>query len=233
MSVKMTARKKLRYFDIDISFACPDGKILVLIGPSGSGKTTLLRMLAGLERPDEGEILYQSRTWFDSLNKVNVPTQERRLGYVFQDYTLFPHLNLYENACFAAPDREYVDELFELFRISHLRRRKPHTVSGGERQRCAMCQAISRRPGLLLLDEPFSALDFVTRRELREELKNMKGKFSFPVIYVTHDINEALFLGDEIIPVVEGKADSQWLQRTIAREQTHKAAREPRLAIMY
>jgi molybdate transport system ATP-binding protein len=156
---------------------------------------------------------------------------------VFQDYTLFPNLNLYDNAAFAAVDKKEVDVLFELFKIDHLKKRRPHMVSGGERQRCAICQALARHPRLLLLDEPFSALDVITRRGLREELKNLKGKLSCPVIYVTHDINEALFLADEILPVVDGKNDDGWLQRTITREPGSQAvsrgAREPRLSLVY
>lgn len=110
-------------------------------------------------------------------------------------------------------------------------------VSGGERQRCAICQALARHPRILLLDEPFSALDAITRRGLREELKNLKRNMSFPIIYVTHDINEALYLADEILPVVDGKIDHQWLQKMIAREPsaqlTMRAAREPRLSLVY
>lgn len=233
MSINLSIKKKLRFLDIDISFSCPDGKLMVIIGPSGGGKTSIIRMLAGLDKPDEGEILFDNTPWFDSDKRINIPVQKRRLGYVFQDYTLFPHLSLYDNAAFAARDRKDIDELFEIFRISHLRDRKPHMVSGGERQRCAICQAIARRPKALLLDEPFSALDVVTRRSLREELKNLKGKFLFPIIYVTHDINEALFLADEILPVVDGKTDRGWMQRTVTRDQSVKAARETRLALAY
>lgn len=156
---------------------------------------------------------------------------------MFQDYNLFPHLNLLDNAAFAAVEKKEVDDLFELFKISHLKKRKPHMVSGGERQRCAICQALARHPRLLLLDEPFSALDVVTRRGLREELKSLKGRLSCPIIYVTHDIHEALFLADEILPVVDGKIDRGWMQRTITREPGEavqaKGAREPRLSLVY
>jgi molybdate transport system ATP-binding protein len=119
-----------------------------------------------------------------------------------------------------------------------LRDRKPHLVSGGERQRCALCQALARQPQLLLLDEPFSALDVVTRRGLREELRGIKSDLSLPIIYVTHDITEALFLADEILPIVEGKIDERWLQQTIASVPSPgatvpKAARQPRLALAY
>jgi molybdate transport system ATP-binding protein len=237
MTISASFRKKLKYFDLDISLFCRSEKMTVMIGPSGGGKTTIIRMLAGLEMPDEGRVSYGDEIWFDSARRVNLAPQKRRLGYVFQDYTLFPHLNFYDNAAFAAVNKKEVDALFELFKISHLRKRKPHQVSGGERQRCAICQALARHPRLLLLDEPFSALDVVTRRGLREELKSMKGTLSCPVIYVTHDINEALFLADEILPVVDGKIDPGWMQRTITREPGEgvaaKGAREPRLALVY
>lgn len=237
MTISASLKKRLKYFNVDISFSCAQENMLVMIGPSGGGKTTIIRMLAGLTTPDEGRILFGDEVWFDAASRINLEPQKRRLGYVFQDYTLFPHLNLFENAAFAATDRREVEALFDLFKISHLRKRKPYMVSGGERQRCAICQALARHPRLLLLDEPFSALDVITRRGLREELKSLKGSLSCPIIYVTHDINEALFLADEIMPVVEGKNDDGWMQRTISRQSEEgsptRGAREPRLALVY
>jgi len=237
MIISASVKKRLKYFDLDISFSCATRNMMVMIGPSGGGKTTIIRMLAGLTMPDAGQIAFGEETWFDSSRRINIPPQKRKLAYVFQDYNLFPHLNMFENAAFAATDKGEVHALFELFQIDHLKKRKPHMVSGGERQRCAICQALARHPRLLLLDEPFSALDVVTRRTLREELKNLQGSLSCPVIYVTHDINEALFMADEILPVVDGKNDDGWMQRTIAREgepkTATKAAREPRLALVY
>jgi molybdate transport system ATP-binding protein len=237
MTISASFKRRLKYYDLDLSFTCATNKMMVMIGPSGGGKTTIIRMLAGLETPDEGQVIFGDEVWFDSTRRINVMPQKRRLGYVFQDYNLFPHLNLLDNAAFAAVDKKEVDELFELLKISHLRKRKPHMVSGGERQRCAICQALARHPRLLLLDEPFSALDVVTRRGLREELKSLKDRLSCPIIYVTHDIHEALFLADEILPVVDGKIDRGWMQRTITREPGEavqaKGAREPRLSLVY
>lgn len=237
MTITASFKKRLKYFDLDISFSCAKKNMVVMIGPSGGGKTTIIRMLAGLEKPEEGKIVFGDEVWFDSLRRIDVVPQKRRLGYVFQDYNLFPHLNLFDNAAFAAVNKREVDDLFEIFKISHLRKRRPHMVSGGERQRCAICQALARHPRILLLDEPFSALDAVTRRGLREELKNMKGKMSFPIIYVTHDITEALYLADEILPVVDGKIDDRWMQKMMSREPSAdvalRAAREPRLTLVY
>lgn len=237
MIISAALKKKMKYFDLDVLFSCAPGKLMVMIGPSGGGKTTIIRMLAGLEKPDEGQVVFGDEVWFDSSRGINMSPQRRRLGYVFQEYNLFPHLNMFDNAAFAAHDKSEVHHLFELFKISHLKKRKPHMVSGGERQRCAICQALARHPRLLLLDEPLSALDVVTRRNLREEIKNLKSIFSFPIIYVTHDINEALFLADEIMPVVEGKKNDGWMQSTIIREpkagMTARGAREPRLALVY
>lgn len=237
MILQVSVRKRLKFFDLEVSFNCEDREMLVMIGPSGGGKTTIVRMIAGLVTPDEGRIVYGDEVWFDASRGINLPPRKRKVGYVFQDYTLFPHLNLYRNAAFAAVDRGDVDGLLTLFGIDHLRDRRPDKVSGGERQRCAICQALARRPRVMLLDEPFSALDVVTRRSLREELRDMRSGLSFPVVYVTHDIQEALFLADEILPIVEGKVDRGWMQRTITREPSlgtvSRAVREPRLSLVY
>ena len=237
MLLSVALKKKLPSFEIDLSFTCRPGKISVMIGPSGGGKTTIVRMLAGLEKPDKGVITAGDEVWFDSGRGIFIPPRKRKPGYVFQDYTLFPHLDLFENAAFAAVERKDVYELFKIFQISHLAGRKPYMVSGGERQRCAICQALARRPRVLLMDEPFSALDFITRRTLRDEMKNIKSKFAIPIIYVTHDINEALFLADEMLPVVEGKLDRSWINQPFPGSDNDtrikRAAREVKLALAY
>jgi molybdate transport system ATP-binding protein len=215
MSLRIGIKKKLNYFDLDISLSCSNEELLALIGPSGSGKTSTIRMIAGLGKPDEGRISYDDEVWFDSAQRINVSPQKRRLGYVFQDYTLFPHLTLRENAAFATRDLRRADNLLDFFGISHLRDRKPARVSGGERQRCAICQALARNPRVLLLDEPFSALDCMTRRKLRRDIKLLRNEMAIPIIYVTHDIQEAFALADKILPVVDGKIDKGWLQRGI------------------
>jgi molybdate transport system ATP-binding protein len=238
MHLDIHIRRKLPFFDLSIDFCCLAETMTVVIGPSGAGKTTLMRMIAGLEKPDAGVIQFGEEVWFDADRRIFVPPQKRRLGYVFQDYTLFPHLTVEENVHFATKDKEKVRYLLALFGLESLRHRKPDALSGGERQRCAICQALVREPRVLLLDEPFSALDVFTRRDLRDELRNVKEGLSMPIVYVTHDINEALYLADEIIPVVNGHVDKDWLQRSISRVGTSgnvraRSVREPRLSIAY
>ena len=211
MGLDVRMKKKLNDFDLNISFSCEDGKLLAIVGPSGAGKTTIIRTLAGLQSPDWGLITYNIETWTDTEHNIYVPTRKRGIGYVFQDYTLFPHVSVYKNIAFAARDKQKVDDLMRLFDIQHIRDSKPHKISGGERQRCAICQALARSPKVLLLDEPFSALDALTRKKLREMLKFLKKELHIPIIHVTHDIREALFLADDILPVVRGRVENKWL----------------------
>ncbi|MGV8079501.1 MAG: ATP-binding cassette domain-containing protein [Syntrophales bacterium] len=229
--------KRLGKLEIDVAFSCPEGSTLALIGPSGAGKTTIIRMVAGLEQPDDGAILFNGETFFDHARGIRLSPQKRRLGYVFQDYTLFPHLSLFGNAAFAAKDRKEVEGLFRFFGLGPMRDRKPHQVSGGERQRCAICQAMASRPRVLLMDEPFSALDVVTRRKLRDELKKIKEERRLSVLYVTHDITEALYMADVILPVVDGKIDRDWLEEISRASGTQnllsKAVREPKLSLAF
>ena len=211
MDLEIRIRKKLKLFDLDVAFSCGDGKMLVIVGPSGAGKTTIIRIIAGLERTDAGRIALNGETWTDTAARINLPARKRGVGYVFQEFTLFPNLNVYDNAAFAARDRTLVEDLLRMFDIWHLRKNKPHLISGGERQRCAICQALAREPRVLLMDEPFSALDALSRRKLREMMKSVKRELGIPIIHVTHDIREALFLADDILPVVQGKVEPKWI----------------------
>ena len=211
MALTAEIRKRLSHFTLDVSIACPKGRILSIVGPSGSGKTTILRIIAGLDAPDEGVVVCGERVWLDTGGRVALPTQKRRLAMVFQDFVLFPHCSVFKNVCFAARDKSLAEALMKRFDIWHLRDSRPQSVSGGERQRAAICQALAREPEVLLMDEPFSAFDPLTRRRLREAVADMKGELGIPIIHVTHDIREALFLGDEIVPVVQGRVFHKWL----------------------
>eukprot|EP00831_Metopus_contortus_P002895 TRINITY_DN11081_c0_g3_i1.p2 TRINITY_DN11081_c0_g3~~TRINITY_DN11081_c0_g3_i1.p2 ORF type:complete len:253 (+),score=47.02 TRINITY_DN11081_c0_g3_i1:308-1066(+) len=205
--------KRLKHFDLDLCFSCAPGKLTAVIGPSGAGKTTLVRLLAGLEKPDAGRIAFGDTVWADTGRRVFVPARKRGLSLVFQDYTLFPHLTIRKNVAFAAPNPERVDELMKMFGIQHLAASKPSGISGGEPQRAAFCQALARDPVLLLLDEPFSALDVANRRNLRSRLKELKNELNIPIIHVTHDLEEAVYLGDTIMAVENGLNAPDWLQR--------------------
>lgn len=211
MTLRMTIRKRLPHFTLDVSLECPAGELAAIVGPSGAGKTTLIRIAAGLERPDEGRVTLGDTVFVDTRAGIFVPPQRRGLSLVFQDYTLFPHLTIAGNVGFAARDSSRVPELLELFGIARLADKRPCQVSGGERQRAAFCQALARDPGLLLLDEPFSALDAGTRRALRDTLGELKETLAIPILHVTHNLHEARLLGDAILPLAEGHLAPQWL----------------------
>lgn len=196
--------KQRGHVAIDINFSCDDGNLLVLTGPSGCGKTTIIRTLAGLERPDSGSIRYRKRDWFCSTQNIFLQPRKRKVGYVFQEHTLFPHLSVRKNIGFACRDRNRVTELLDLLRIRHLEDSRPQQISGGERQRAALAQALASDPDVLLLDEPFSALDGLTRNRLRGELGALKKRLRIPIIMVTHDLDEARELGDHHICLEQG-----------------------------
>ena len=184
--------------------------VTVLFGPSGSGKTTVLRALAGLDRPDAGNITFDGETWFDAARTVDVPPQARGVGLLFQDYALFPHLSVAANIGYglhrlARSAREArVAELADRLGVSELLPRRSTELSGGQRQRVALARALAPRPRLLLLDEPLSALDAPMRELLRGELRLLLEHAQVPAIVVTHDRLEALALGDRLVVLVDG-----------------------------
>ena len=202
--------KKRGHFTVDISFTCENGKLLALTGSSGAGKTTVIRALAGLDKPDRGQIVYDKKVWFDGA-KIWVPARDRRIGYVFQEHTLFPHLNVEKNVGFSCKNKTRITELLEMLGIRHLALKKPHQISGGERQRAAFAQALASDPQVLLLDEPFSALDTITRVRLRKELKGLKNRLDIPIILVTHDLEDAEYLADTMINLPNPKPTMQHL----------------------
>ncbi|MFM8761067.1 MAG: ABC transporter ATP-binding protein [Polynucleobacter victoriensis] len=195
-------------FPINIQFACDLGELHVLVGPSGSGKTTALRSLAGLSDVS-GLIQCQDQVWLDTTQKICVPTEKRSVGFLFQQYALFPHLTVLENVCIPLIARQVSssDEghrWLKRLRIADLANRYPHEISGGQQQRVALARALARDPKLLLLDEPFSAVDAPTRQNLYEALSELRQAVSLPIILVTHDLNEAIRLGDKITVIDNG-----------------------------
>ncbi|HZF70033.1 ABC transporter ATP-binding protein [Sulfuricurvum sp.] len=188
-----------------------DGEFITLFGPSGAGKTTLMRMIAGLEKPDSGVIEVDGEVWFDSTKKINLPPQKRSIGFVFQDYALFPTMSVRENLLFAADNSEQrsnIDELIELVELTALSDRLPSTLSGGQKQRVALARALVRRPKILLLDEPLSALDPLMRQKLQDELTLIHQRLGVTTLLVSHDIAETVKLSDRLASVESGRIKS-------------------------
>jgi len=192
-------------------FACAPGELLALVGPSGSGKSTILRTIAGLYRPKNGSVGVDGEAWFDSESGVWVPAHRRRAGLVFQSYALFPHLSALDNVTAAlghlsrAERRARAGQLLELVHLAGLEGRRPAELSGGQQQRVAVARALGREPKVLLLDEPFSAVDKATRQKLYRELAAMRQRLSMPVVMVTHDLDEALMLADRLSLLHHGR----------------------------
>ena len=192
----------LRSFTLSVALEL-GRETLALVGPSGAGKSSVLRAIAGLLRPERGRVALGATTWFDSDGAVDLPPERRSVGLVFQEYALFPHLDVRRNVAFGG--RERVDELLERFRISHLARARPGDLSGGERQRVALARALARDPAVLLLDEPLSALDAHTRGVVRGELAELLAELRLPTLIVTHDFEDAAALADRVGVIVEGR----------------------------
>ncbi len=192
------------HFELTIN----DGEFLTLFGPSGAGKTTLMRLVAGLETPDSGRIEVDGEVWFDSKRKINIPPQKRSVGFVFQDYALFPTMNVRQNLLFAAENnsgREYVDTLLEMTELTSLADRLPATLSGGQKQRVALARALVRHPKILLLDEPLSALDPAMRQKLQDELMMIHNRLGVTTLLVSHDIAETVKLSDRLAAIETGR----------------------------
>jgi molybdate transport system ATP-binding protein len=187
----------------DLELEAGDGRVMVLFGPSGSGKTTILRCLAGLDRPQEGFIRFGEEVWFDAAANIHRSPQERRLAYVSQDYSLFPHLTVEQNIRFGMEvagtrARDRVDAILRTVHLEGMAGRFPTQLSGGERQRVALARALARDPLLILLDEPLTALDLPLRNPMRRELRQFLRSIDVPSVVVTHDRIDALTLGDRM-----------------------------------
>jgi molybdate transport system ATP-binding protein len=191
----------LRSFELELSLAV--GGTVALVGPSGAGKTTVLRAVAGLARPRSGAISIGDESWFDSERGVDRPPEQRRVGLVFQEYALFPHMTVRKNVEYA--QRHAAGDYLERFGIAHLEGALPAALSGGEKQRVALARALARDPSVLLLDEPLSALDAHTKAGVRGELHELLAALDIPVLLVTHDFEDAAALADKVSVIVDGK----------------------------
>src|SRR6266403_547553 len=196
-----------------VSLDADDGELVALLGPSGSGKTTLLRIIAGLDFPDEGNV------YFDGVDSTRLKIQKRHVGFVFQSYALFRHMSVFKNVAFGlevmrgqgrldkAKVRDRVTELLQLVQLPGFENRLPHQLSGGQRQRVALARALAIDPRLLLLDEPFGALDAKVRKELRRWLRNLHEEIHVTSVFVTHDQEEALELADRVVVMDSGRIE--------------------------
>lgn len=211
-ALNVTARKKLRDFSVDVDLQL-DSNITVMLGPSGHGKTTVLNMIAGIAQPDYGAISIGDAQLYDSRQGINVAMEKRGIGYVFQDYALFPHLSVFENIAYGLrarrlPETEIrlrvVQELERLV-IANLKDEVPVRLSAGQRQRVALARALAIKPRVLLMDEPLSALDMQLRARVRSELKALLRQLAVPTIIVTHDALDAVGLGDVVMVMEHGR----------------------------
>jgi len=200
VSKKLTNRNS-NEFTLNAEFTCSN-EMVVLFGPSGAGKTLTLDCIAGLERPDEGRISINGTVYFDSEKKIDISPQNRKVGYLFQNYALFPHLTVAENILFglrSGKNTEELGKMLEFFEIQGLEKRYPSQLSGGQRQRVALARALITSPKILLLDEPFSAIDHNIRLRLRRDLKKIREMIRIPIIMITHNPVEASTMADTIV----------------------------------
>ena len=210
--IHFSLQKKLHsaegFITLDVNCKIKEGDFISLYGPSGAGKTSLLRMLAGLMQPDSGFIKMNDEIWFDSEKKIKVNPQQRLVGFVFQDYALFPNMNVEENISYASAkndSKKNIDELLEITGLSGLRDKKIQTLSGGQQQRVALARAIARKPKLLLLDEPLSAIDNEMRANLQNTLLTIHSQYNVTSIIVSHNINEIIKLTSKTIHIKNGR----------------------------
>ncbi len=209
----VSLRKRLRHFELEFQMSVKSGEIAVIAGPSGSGKTTILKCIAGFSVPDSAYIALGNKVLTDTSKKIALKPQHRKTGLLNQDYSLFPHMTVLENIRYAHAGGSSPQELLELCGILHLAAEKPERISGGERQRCAVCRVLAMQPDMLLLDEPFSALDPENRFILQQLIRRISYERDIPVIHVTHDLAGAVCYADSLHAVNSGKKDDAWIDK--------------------
>jgi len=231
MTLAVAVRKRLADFTLDVTFDAEPG-VTIVFGESGSGKTTLLRCVAGVTRPDGGRIAIGERVLFDSERRVEVPPARRRVGFVFQQLALFPHLSARENIAYGlahlpAPERQTrIDAVAQSFRIAHLLDRRPARISGGERQRVGLARSLVGDPEMLLLDEPLSALDHATQSRIIADLLAWNEARQIPVLYVTHSQREVFALGRRVLLIEEGRIIADGQPQDVMNAPSHERVAE-------
>jgi molybdate transport system ATP-binding protein len=196
---------------LDVEFECAPGDVLAIFGPSGSGKTTILRSIAGLYRPATAQVRSGDETWTDTEAGTFAPPHRRAVGFVFQEYALFPHLTAIGNVMTAlghrdrSERRDRAEALLALVHLADRADRRPHQLSGGERQRVAVARALAREPSVLLLDEPFAAVDRAVRRRLQDEIDSLRRTLDIPMVLVTHDFDDAVRLATQVLVIERGR----------------------------
>ncbi|MBP6337460.1 MAG: ATP-binding cassette domain-containing protein [Vitreoscilla sp.] len=214
IALRLTLADATRRFELAVRFAT-DAPVMALYGPSGAGKSLTLQAIAGLLKPSAGHVRIAGRTLFDSEAGVDLPAAERRVGYLFQDYALFPHLSVRQNVAFGLTtwhqprlkpaDAERVDALIASFGLAEMAQARPSALSGGQRQRVALARALACDPAVLLLDEPFAALNPMLRASLRQELAEVRQRWNIPMLMITHDIEDVMALADAVCVIDQGQ----------------------------
>ena len=214
--IRFSLHKKLKAstgdMQLDVECHIDQGKLVTLFGESGAGKTSILRMLAGLLIPEKGTIEVNNSVWLDTQKGINLKPQQRKTGYVFQDYALFPNMTVKENLEYALDKNQdigIVKELIEIIELTDLQDRKPETLSGGQKQRIALARALVRQPQILMLDEPLSALDRAMRTKLQDYILHVHRKYNLTTILVSHEMSEIFKLSDEILVLENGTITGQ------------------------
>ena len=210
--IRVNVSKKLLtsdgLLDLQVDFEVEKGEFAALFGRSGTGKTTILRMIAGLTEPDHGFISIDGEVWFDRAKKINVPARKRQVGFVFQDYSLFPQMTVRKNLEFALCDRRdkgMIDELLDMVHLKEFQDRSPEHLSGGQKQRVALARAVLRKPKIFLLDEPLSALDVDMRLNLQDEILKIYKRFATTTLFVSHDLSEVFKLSSRVFVLEKGE----------------------------
>lgn len=216
--IEISIHKKLKFQSgekpLEINIILEEGSFTTLYGESGSGKTSILRMLSGLLEPERGLIKIDGSSWFDNSNRICLRPQQRSIGFVFQDYALFPNMTVRENLSYACPDKndkQIIDELIEIIELDELQDRKPNCLSGGQQQRVALARALVQRPKLLLLDEPLSALDPEMRERLQNYILKAHKAYQLTTIMVSHNISEIIKMSDRVLVIEQGQVQKDGL----------------------